>query len=497
MQRSDEPARVVVVGAGVSGLLSARRLRDQGCEVTVVEASERIGGHVRTIDLDGRHVDVGAESLHLGAPAARELVADLGLTDEVVAAGSAPSWLWTAKGRRVLPAGVGPAGPTRLRPVLRSGVLGLPALARAGLEPVLARTGARLPDDPEVDVSVGDFVGGRFGAQVREAFVDPLLGGLHSGDVSRLSLRACTPSLVPAATSGHSLILKSFSPKRLLSTPDVLRRRRATPAVARSGPPPVMFASFAQGLSRLTEALADGGDVRLGRTVTRIERDEAHGTTTGSSRYVVYLDQGDPLAADAIVLAVPAPAAADLVRPHAPQTADRLADVTLASTATIVLGFRPADVASLEALTGNGILVPSRYGSTVKAATHLSTKWPHLVPPADSDASYLVRVSVGRAGSGEIDRLDDEELLARVRSDLQRFVGITAEPTLAHVQRWRVGLPQLEVGHVARLQRTRAELAEAMPGVVLAGASYDGVGLTACITSATSAAAEVTTSLSR
>ena len=121
----------------MSGLLCARQLRQQGYAVTVVERSQRIGGHVRTIELDGRRVDVGAESLHLGAPAARALIEDLGLSGEVVGAGSSPSWLWTQRGRRVLPAGVGPAGPTRLRPVLRSGVLGIAALARAGLEPIM------------------------------------------------------------------------------------------------------------------------------------------------------------------------------------------------------------------------------------------------------------------------------------------------------------------------------------------------------------------------
>lgn len=490
----------------MSGLLCARQLRQQGYAVTVVERSQRIGGHVRTIELDGRRVDVGAESLHLGAPAARALIEDLGLSGEVVGAGSSPSWLWTQRGRRVLPAGVGPAGPTRLRPVLRSGVLGIAALARAGLEPIIARTATRLPDDPEVDVSVGDFVAGRFGASVREAFVDPLLGGLHSGDVSRLSLRACTPSLVPAATTGRSLVLKPGALKQLVGSLTSRRVPAGAPAPAPSaGPsaaPSMMFASFASGLSRLVDALAEGSDVRLGTAVTSIERVE-EGSASDDARYRVHLTDVSDLSADAIVLALPAPAAADLVRAHAPQTAGRLADVTLASTATVVLGYDPADVAGLPALAGNGILVPSRHGSTVKAATHLSTKWPHLAPSVGGaqtgvapGGSYLVRVSVGRAGSAEIDRLDDEELLARVRADLQRFVGISAAPTLAHVQRWRAGLPQLEVGHLSRLGRTRTELADALPGVVLAGASYDGVGLTACITSATRASSDVTAYLS-
>ncbi|MDO5711396.1 MAG: protoporphyrinogen oxidase, partial [Micrococcales bacterium] len=480
---SRRTARVVVVGAGFSGLLVARRLRLAGHGVTIVEGSSRVGGHVHTIELQGRRVDVGAEALHLALPAARQLVDDLGLGEEIVAAGSSPSWLWTPRGRRVLPAGVGPAGPTRLRPVLRSGILSLAGLARAGLEPAYARTTARLSQDPQIDISVGDFVAGRFGQEVSDAFVDPLLGSLHAGDVSRLSLRACAPSLVSAATTGRSLVRRRPAPASAAAT--VGKAGRAAGA-AGSGPPPVVFASFPQGLSRIVDAIADGTDVRTGRSAVAIER-TAHSAPDDGCGYAVRLDDGSSLPADAIVLAISAPAAARLVRAHAPAAAARLAEIPLASTATLVFAFRNADVAAVPALQGNGILVPSRFGGTIKAATHLSTKWPHL----RDGSSYLVRASAGRAGNDEVDGLDDMEAVERVRADLARFVGITAEPTQVHVQRWRSGLPQLHVGHLARMGRTRTELAQALPGVVLTGASYDGVGLSSCITSATRAAADV------
>ncbi len=443
-----------------------------------MEAGERLGGHVHTIDIAGRRVDVGAEALHLGAPAARELIADLGLSADVVGAASSPSWLWTPGGRRALPAGVGPAGPTRLRPVLSSRVLSARGLVRAGLEPVVARLSPRLTDSSHSDISVGEFVARRFGQEVSDAFVDPLLGGLHSGDIARLSLRACAPGLVAAATTGSSLVLK-----RKPSQP-------ATPPPA--GPAPVLFASFSDGLSRLVEAVAAGLDTRTGASVTRIQRIPA-ARPRAASTYEVHLGDGTNLAADAVVLAVPGPVAGQLLRDYSRDTATRLERIVLASTATVVLAFAHADVESLPALKGNGILVPSRFGSTLKAATHLSTKWPHLT----GGPSYLIRASAGRAGRDDIDRLDDAQLVDAIRADLKRFEGICATPVETHVQRWPTGLPQLKVGHTARLERTRTELAQLLPGVVLAGASYDGVGLTACIASAARAAAEVETLFAR
>ncbi len=149
---------------------------------------------------------MGAEAMHTMAPRALALIDELGLRASMVTARTGESYLWTPRGRRRLPAGVGPAGPTRLRPVLARVVMSPAGLVRAGLEPLAARL-RRAPElGPGHDVAVGEFVAGRFGRQVVDRFVDPLLGGLHSGDVRRLSLRATTPTLVPAATTGRSLM---------------------------------------------------------------------------------------------------------------------------------------------------------------------------------------------------------------------------------------------------------------------------------------------------
>ena len=457
---------VVVVGGGVSGLRAARRLTEQGADVTVLEASPRLGGQIHTVEVAGVAIDTGAEAMHLGAPGVTDLLDSLHLTDDLVTARPGMSWLVTPSGLRRLPAGVGPAGPTRLRPVLSSGVMSLPGLVRAGLEPVLARTGGTVDLSPGHDVSVGEFVGSRFGRQVVDRFVDPLLGSLHAGDVRTLSLRATSPSLVPAAAQGRSLI----------------RNRRPTPrprpGVAAA--PPMSFVTWREGLQRVVGALATGLDVHTNAPVESIHALPAEAT---GPRYRLTVGGARPrtLDVDGVVLATAGDVAARLLTEVAPGVADPLDHTARASVATLVLAYPRRVVDALPAFRGTGVLVPSRVGSLLKAATFLTTKWPHL----DHPEWYFVRLSAGRAGEDRLAGLDDDELLARVRGDLRTFIGLDVAPRHVHVQRWPAAMPQLTVGHPDRMSVARAALPA---GVTLTGSSYDGVGIAACLTSATRAA---------
>ncbi|OYO16661.1 protoporphyrinogen oxidase [Enemella dayhoffiae] len=443
--------RVVVIGAGLAGLVAARRLVEQGHQVQLLEASDRVGGQVHTVDFHRLPVDVGAESMHLGAPQLAALVDGLGLTGEVVGANPGSSWLHTRRGLTHLPAGVGPTGPTRLGPVLKSGLLSPFALARAGLEPLLARK-------IDGDLSVGEFTTRRFGRAVTETFVDPLLGNLHAGDVDRLSLVSTAPQLLPVARAGKSL---------------VLRKRPAPPPGAAQVP---MFASFPDGLRRLIDGLADGLSVRLGAPARALGR-----TPQG---WRVDTDT-ETLEADEVLLAMPAAVAADLLAPHFADTASVLTEGRVADVATIVLAY-PAAVATNRTLAGgNGILLNSRSGRLVKAATFLSRKWGHL----ESDEVFLVRASAGRAGSDVLELLDDDGLARRVHKELSELVGISARPVDQLVTRWNGAYPQLEVGHAARMLRVREQLAGS--GVRLVGSAFDGLGMPSVVKSAEAAVAAV------
>lgn len=437
-----------VIGAGISGLVAARRLAQQGVLVTVLEGTDRVGGQVESREVSpGLWLDLGAESLHLSAPGMRALVEELGLSGSVVTASPGSSRLATRRGLRPLPAGVGPAGPSRLLPVLTSRTLTIPELLRAGLEPLAARRAAVLT--PDADVSVADFVGSRFGRAVSNTFVDPLLGNLHAGDVGRLSLRSCAPMLVPSAAAGSSL----------------LRRRSPKGAT-------VQFATWTSGLQTLTDALAHGLDVRTCSRVTGIDRSD-----TG---YVVRVP-GHDLAVDAVVIAAPPAAAADLLTHVAPGARAPLTAVETADVATVLVAI-PASAAGQ--LQGTGLLVTSDSGRLLKAATFVGAKWPHLAGAQD----LWLRLSVGRAGDSRLAALDDDELVARLMRDLRDLTGLDAEPTRAVVRRWPAALPQLTVGHGSRIAEARTALP---PGVALAGAAYDGPGLAACVRSGEAAASQI------
>jgi oxygen-dependent protoporphyrinogen oxidase len=158
--------------------------------------------------------------------------------------------------------------------------------------------------------------------------------------------------------------------------------------------------------------------------------------------------------------------------------------------ATVLVGFDRASTEGLRAFAGTGVLLPSTTNLLLKAATNLARKWPQFA----DDELALVRLSGGRANDDRLAQLSDEELVERLLSDLKVVTGLDAAPRLTHVRRWTEGLPQLRVGHQARLNAVRDEVASALPGVVLAGAAYDGIGLASCIASGATAARLATAS---
>ncbi|KGM12362.1 protoporphyrinogen oxidase [Cellulomonas carbonis T26] len=432
-----------MVGGGLSGLVAARTLARTGTSVVLLERDDRVGGQVRSEPFGGAVVDVGAESLHRGAPRVAALLDELGLGTTLVGAAPGSARLWSRGRLRPLPAGVGPTGPTRLWPVVRSGVLSPVGLLRAGLEPVRAR---RRVDG---DVSVGAFLEHRFGREVVDRFVDPLLGTLHGADVRRLSLAATAPQLLPAAREGRSLV--------------VARRSRGA-----GGPG---FATWTGGMATLADAVLSGTSVEV-RTSTVVEE-----VRRGADGGLVVATSCGPLDAAAVVLATPAGPAADVVRGLAPDAAALLDGVRAASVVTVLARLPHGSLP--EGTTG--VLVPSSAGRLLKAVTVLSAKWPHL-----AGGDVLVRLSAGRAGEDDVCALPDDVLLARLLADLAAVTGVPAEPTETLVHRWPAALPQLEVGHVERVVAARAALAP--HDVVLAGASYDGLGLAACVRSGLAAA---------
>ncbi|MFE5585693.1 protoporphyrinogen oxidase [Kitasatospora sp. NPDC056531] len=454
-------AQVVVVGGGIAGLAAAAFLSGVAggparARVTVLEASGRVGGKLWGGEVGGVRVDLGAESVLARRPEAVELARAVGLGDELEPPTTAKAAIWTRGALRPLPGGQVMGVPGDLEALAASGVLTAEGLERARHEQV-TEVGA--------DVAIGRYVADRLGQEVVDRLVEPLLGGVYAGRSDEISLRAAVPQLLPIAQGGGSLV---EGVRELASRPTVV----GTP----------VFQGLRGGLGTLPEAVAEaclkaGVDLRTDTPVDELRR------TPEGWRVVA---GGEVLHADAVVLAVPAPAAARLLRADAPAAAVELDTVEYAGMALVTLAFRRADLAGPP--SGSGFLVPPVDGRRIKASTFSSNKWGWLDRSAPD--SFLLRTSLGRYREDEALELPDEELVARSLADLEEAIGLTARPYDTFVSRFTAGLPQYPVGHLDRVARVRAA-AEAVGALALCGAAYDGVGIPACIGSAAAAAATI------
>ncbi|SNY49514.1 protoporphyrinogen oxidase [Paractinoplanes atraurantiacus] len=451
--------RVAVIGGGIAGLAAAVRLRDltpPDTEIIVYEQSGALGGKLRTGELGGVTVERGAESFLMSGTdgaesAAVGLVKRLGLGDAI-------------KHPAKVPAALAFGG--RLAPMPSGTLVGVPGdLAQLGdvAHPAAERdhdAGRPLLAAGE-DVAVGALVRDRYGDEVVDRLVDPMLGGVYAGRADGLSLQVTMPQLARTARVEHTL-------------QDAVR---AAQRASRREPGKPIFGAVEGGMSRLVgaAAAASGARISLGLPVRGIAR-TAHGWRLLLGP--VPAPQTDDV--DAVVLAVPSTPAARLLSDVAPAAAAALGGLDYASVALVGLALPPGT--PLPDLSG--FLVPPSEGTLVKAATFFTTKW-----SLPSGGPVIVRASLGRAGEEERLQFDDSVLLSRAVDELGQLLGDELPPPAASwVQRWGGGLPQYAPGHLDRLAAARAALP---PGLALAGAAFDGIGIPVCIASGERAAEDV------
>ena len=441
---------VVVVGGGITGLTAGYELLEDDLDVVVLEAGDRVGGKLRTVDWLGRQVEVGADAFLARHRAAADLARRVGLGDDLLEPASGKVWLWTRGRLRPLPDGTVLGVPTDPVALARSGVLGPAALARALAEPLLPWRAV------SGDRSIGDLVGERFGPEVVDRLVEPLLGGVYAGRADELSVQSTAPMIADVARTRRSL------------TAGLHDHRART--VGADGP---IFQTLGSGLQRLPEELAR----RLGRRV-RTEAPVVAIDRADDGTFRVTTPQG-VLDTTSVVLCLPAYHASDLLLPLARTAAAELAGIRYASVAVVTLAY--GDHARDELPEGSGMLVPRSEGHLVKASTWVSRKWPQHA----EGEHVLLRASVGRIDDDRWRDLDEDELVRRVDAEIRRATGITRPAAHAMVTPWERALPQYVVGHAARVDRIRAGLPD---GLFVAGAAYDGVGISPCVASARAAA---------
>ncbi len=475
---------IAVIGGGISGLVAAWRLRDQA-EVVVLEQSARFGGKLRVEQVGGITVDVGAESMLARRPEGVGLIRELGM-DADLTHPTATAANVVRDGRLfALPAATVLGVPSDVATL--PGLLTPAEVARVGAEPV----GQDWADHDDLDVAA--WVGGRLGQAVVDRLVEPLLGGVYAGQARFLSARATLPALWARTHGEHPVGSLLAAARATLAAGTAGGRSAAGSAGAGSAgggtaaaPSPV-FVGLRGGVGRLPGELAAqlaaaGVQLRTGVTARALRRAGTRWRLTlGPVPAPEYLD------VDAVVLAVPAPAAAKLLADENPYAAADLAQIEVAGVAVVVCVLAPGQAPELP---GSGVLVPPIEGRAVKAMTFSSAKWQWLADSPEAGGEVVVRLSVGRHREPGALQCSDEELVEIAVADAADLLGPRFAPRATRVVRWGGGLPQYAVGHVDRIARVRSQLA-GLPGVGLCGAAMDGVGIPACIAAADAAAAKV------
>ncbi len=433
--------RLLIIGGGIAGLSAAWRASRSGArdlEVTLIERDTRLGGKVRTDSVQGYTLEHGPDSFLTTRNEALRLCEELGIDGRLQPRlpRSVPSYIAHQHVLSPLPEGFSVALPMDTAALAMSPLLSEAGRRRALKEPAMpAWSGGD-------DESVASFMVRKLGEEAFELLVEPLVGGIHAGDAAQLSVQATLP------------------------------RRSA----GRTGGPRPQFLTLPGGMGDLVRALEEklAGVLVLRGTGVDAARRRGKG-------YVVELSDGSRQDADALILAVPAHEAARICEPLDPELPERIRLVPSASTVVIHLAWPRTQVP--HELDGYGYLIPSVERSDLVACTWSSQKWEHRAP----QGMVLMRLFAGRFGRRDLMGTADRELVTLARAEVEATLGVHAAPAFELIHRWDKGMPQYTVGHLRRVDDIRARTAD-LPGLFLAGASFDGVGVPQCVASGASAA---------
>lgn len=449
---------VVVVGGGISGLAAAHRLIEiaPGTSVRVLEAGERPGGVLRTVRRDGFLIDESADSFLTAAPGALDLCRRLGIEDQLIPTDPNHRRAFVASRGKLapIPDGLMIMSPSRLLPLATTPILGPLGKLRMVMEPFVGR-------GPEGDESLEAFAVRRFGRQAFERLIQPLLGGMYTGDPAKLSLLATMPRFREVERTRGSLIRAALADRRK-------RRSAGVGSGARYG----LFVGLREGMASLVDALTDKlppGAVRCGAKVKKLSR-----TPDGRWRLELAGPRGESIEADGVAVATPARAAGRLVAGVDGELAARLERIGSTSCAVVSLAYRREQVA--HRLDGFGFVVPRVERMRVLSGSFSSIKFSGRA----AEGCVLFRAFLGGVFQPELLGLADEELAATASGELSKLLGIQGEPVFSHLSRWVDVMPQYEVGHLDLVAEIEDRVAR-VPGLELAGNAYRGVGVPQCV----------------
>lgn len=452
-----ERQKVVIIGGGITGLTAAYYLQKEAKEkgmlldVKLVEATHRLGGKIQTVKRDGYVIERGPDSFLARKQSATRLAKEVGMEKELISNTTGKSYVLVRQRLYPMPGGSIMGIPTKIAPFITTGLFSSAAKARAAADFVLPRS------NPAQDQSLGEFFRRRLGDEVVENLIEPLLSGIYAGDIDQLSLMSTFPQFYQVEQKYRSLILG-------MKKSTGLQAKKAGSPKKKEG----MFLTFKSGLQSLVDAIEtrlEPGSVLKGYRVESIRKNANH--------YTIDVYGGEKLQADSIVMAAPH---------HAVHTIfsgwglfGQFKEMLSTSVATVALAF--PEEAIEEDIDGTGFVVSRNSDYTITACTWTHKKWPHSTPKG----KVLLRCYVGRAGDEAVVDLSDDQIIKIVLDDLNKTMNITMNPDFAYVTRWKDSMPQYTVGHKERIEDVKKQAKEYLPGVFLAGSSYEGLGVPDCI----------------
>lgn len=449
--------KVLIIGGGITGLTTAYYLQKLAknqslpIEVLLLEADNRLGGVIQTVKKDGFIIEKGPDSIVGSKKSGLKLIEEVGLKDQVVANTAGKSFIYARGKLHTMPEGSYMGIPTRITPFVFSGLFSPLGKLRAAGDFLLPK------GMPQTDQSLGRFFRRRLGDEVVENLIEPLLSGIYTGNIDDLSLMSLFPNFYAMEQKHRSLVVGL---KRTMPKPKTQAKKKPS----RKG----MFISLSTGLETLVteiEKRLEKGSVLKGTGVVKIDR-----TDNG---YEASLTNGEKISADSVVITTGHMQAQKILSQYA--FMDVFKKMPANSLTTISMAFPKSAIK--EDIDGTGFIVSRNSDFRITACTWTDKKWPGTAP----DGKVLLRTYVGKSGDQEVVNLSDEEILEIALKDLNKTMDITEKPEFSILTRWKKDMPEYDVGHNQMIDSVKKSLAEELPGLFLAGCSFEGVGIPGCI----------------
>ncbi|GAE30390.1 protoporphyrinogen oxidase [Halalkalibacter hemicellulosilyticus] len=448
--------RIGIIGGGITGLAAACHLEQAiasgaNIDYDLFEASNRLGGKIRTEYRNGFIIERGPDSFLARKQSMARLAKEIGMENELLANDTGQAFILKGETLHPMPEGAVMGIPTQLKPFLKTGLL-------SPIGKIVALKDLVLPSvtESDEDISLGHFFRRRLGDEVVDYLIEPLLSGIYAGDLDRLSLRSTFPQFQKMVEE-HGSLIKGISKQRT-------KNQRSTKSIEKKQG---MFLSFKRGLESFVdgiEAYLQNGTIYKNACINEIVKNE--------NRYDVQF-MNDSRRYDSVIVTTPAPVVGQMFNDD--QHFSYLNEMKATSVATVAMAFKEEQVPL--PYDGTGFVVSKKGDHIITACTWTHKKWKHTAP----EGYALLRAYVGRTNDSEIVDQSDEQIVKAALDDLKTITHIEGQPEFFYVTRWKEAMPQYEVGHSFKVEKLTEDIEKTYPGVYLAGGAYKGIGLPDCI----------------